>query len=144
VTAGTGARAHMGTGVAFLSRAAGPLCLCALVLSCTDPRPRIAPPTVQVIVPSNLRVRSPGTIPVSIYTYDAQGLDQLLVSVRSGHPTLDGDSTIVLTNPNEETVDVVWQVPADIPLGTLITLSAKAKNTIGFVSADSVLLAVQP
>lgn len=115
-----------------------------VVLGCTDPRPRIAPPIVQVLVSSTLTVTSPGSIPVSIYAYDVQGLDQVLVSVRSGQPTLDGDSTFVFTNQNEQTLSLVWPVPQNIPLGTRITLAAKARNLIGFTALDSVVLAVQP
>lgn len=111
--------------------------------ACTDPRPRVAPPTVRIQVSSTLQVTSPGTIPAAIYVYDVQGLDQVVVSVRSGQPTLDGDSTFVFTNQNEQTVNVAWHVPPSIPNGTRISLSAKAKNLIGLVAADSVVLAVQ-
>jgi hypothetical protein len=89
-------------------------------------------------------VRSPGTIPLSIYAYDAQGLDLVLVSVRSGYPTLDGDSLLAFTQPNEQTIGVVWPVPPNLPLGTQITVAAKARNVIGFAAVDTLFLAVQP
>lgn len=125
-----------------MSRAPVPVCLCALLLACTDPRARPAPPTVQIIVSPTIHVTSPGTIPVSVYAYDAQGLDRLFVSVRSGYPGLQGDSTYLFSNLNEQTMNVLWEVPPGIPFGTQVTLTAKAKNFIGFTATDSAVVTV--
>ena len=143
MTAGTGAQAHRRTGWTFLCRASVPLCLCALWLSCTDPRARVAPPTVQVILPPNLYVRSPGTIPASIYGYDFQGFDSLHVSLRSAIPQLNGDSLYLFPDTTEATTDVVWNVPSGVPAGTQITLIAKLWNLVGFAATDSVILTSQ-
>ncbi len=91
-----------------------------------------------------IRVTSPGTIPVSIYAYDAQGLDQVLVTVHAGISGLDGDTTFALGDQNELTVNLVWPVPQNVPIGTQITLGAKARNVIGFSGFDTLLVAVQP
>ncbi len=130
--------------VGRLFRASVRLCVCASVLSCTDPRPRIAAPTVDRLVSSSLRITSPGSMPLAIYAYDPQGLDQVLVTIRSGHPTLDGDTTLVFTEQNEQTLNLVWPVPAGIAAGTGITLAAKVKNVIGFETSDTLRFTVQP
>jgi hypothetical protein len=126
-----------------VSRAAVRLCLCALLAACTDPRARPAPPTVQVLVSQTLHVTSPGTIIVEVYAYDPQGLDRLFVTVRSGYPTLQGDSTYFFTAPNEQTMRVLWAVPPGIPVGAQITFVAKANNVVGFTASDSTILPVQ-
>ena len=86
---------------------------------------------------------SPGSIPASIYAYDSQGLDRLVVSVRSDSGTFQGDSTYLFAGTNEQTMNVLWTVPVGIPFQSRITLIAKAKNLIGFTATDSVILTVQ-
>ncbi len=143
MTAGTGAQAHRGTVRALLSRASVPLCLCALLFSCTDPRARVAPPTVEVIVSPNIYVRSPGSIPASIYCYDFTGFDSLHVVLRSSVPQLNGDSLYLFPDTTESTQDVDWTVPSGVPAGTKITLVAKLWNLVGFAATDSVILTSQ-
>lgn len=126
-----------------LLRASVLLVVGASVWCCTDPRSRIAAPTVKLQVSQTLKVTSPGTIPLSIYAYDPQGLDRVLVNVRSGYATLDGDSTLVFTEQYEQTLNLVWLVPDRIPVGTQITLAAKARNVIGFDGSDTLVLPVQ-
>ena len=142
MTAGTGARAHGGTGRQRLRRASVPLCLCALQLHCTDPRARVAPPTVRVLV-ATFNVTSPGIIPASIYGYDARGFDSLHVGLRSAIPLLNGDSLYLFPDTTEATQDVVWTVPSGVPAGTKITLVAKLWNLVGFAATDSVILTSQ-
>jgi len=125
------------TGRAFL-----PLCVCASVLSCTDPRARVAPPTVQVNVGTS-EVVSPGHIPASIYAFAFQGFDSLRVILRSAVPALNGDSLYLFPDTTEATTDVSWTVPAGVPAGTKITLLAKVWNLIGFAASDSVVLTSQ-
>lgn len=139
---GTGARAHGRTGWAFLRRAPVPLCVCALLLACTDPRARVAPPTVQVLVGTSTVV-SPGHIPASIYAYAFQGFDSLRVMLRSAVPQLNGDSLYLFPDTTEATTDVIWTVPSGVPAGTKITLVAKVWNLIGFAASDSVVLTSQ-
>jgi len=143
VTAGTGARAHRGTVRAWLSRAPVPLCLCALLLSCTDPRARVTPPTIRITVSPIFQVHSPGTIPTSVYAYDFQGFDSVDVAVRSTGAPLNADSLFLYPDTTEATTDVVWSVPAGIPLGTKITVAAKVWNLVGFVATDSSVVTIQ-
>ncbi len=127
-----------------MRRASVPLCFCALLIACTDPRARVAAPTVKLYASSAIQVTSPGTIPVSIYAYDVQGLDQVLVTIHAGISGLDGDTTFVLSDQNEQTLSLVWPVPHNVPAGTQITLAAKARNVIGFAAFDTLLVTVQP
>ena len=116
------------------------LCLCAAIVACTDPRARVAPPTVQVIVSPGLHVRSPGTIPASIYAYAFEGFDSLRVALRTGVPGFGGDSLYLFPDTTEATTGVVWTVPSGVAAGTRITLVAKVWNLIGFAASDSVVL----
>jgi len=126
-----------------LARAAVPLCLCAAALTCTDPRARVAPPTVRVTVAPVFQVHSPGTIPTSVYAYDFQGFDSLHVTERSDFPGLNGDSLYLFPDTTEATTSVLWTVPAGVPLGTQITVSAKVWNLVGFVAIDSSTVTIQ-
>ncbi len=120
-----------------------PLCLCALWLSCTDPRARVAPPTIRITVSPILQVHSPGTIPTSVYTYDFQGFDSVDVTERSSAAPLNADSLFLYPDTTEATTDVVWAVPSGIPLGTKITVAAKVWNLVGFVATDSSIVTIQ-
>jgi hypothetical protein len=114
------------------------------MLSCTDPRARVRPPTIQVTVSPGLQVRSPGTIPASIYCADFQGFDSLRVALRStSAPQLDGDSLYLFPDTTVATTTVVWSVPSGVPAGSRITLVAKVWNLVGFVASDSVILTSQ-
>jgi hypothetical protein len=95
---------------------------------------------VQVIVAPGTRVRSPGTIPASIYAYDFQGFDSLHVTLRSALPQLGGDSLYLFPDTTQATTGVVWSVPSGVPAGTKVTLVAKVWNLIGFAASDSVIL----
>jgi hypothetical protein len=111
-------------------------------LGCTDPRPRIAPPSVQILVSKTIHVTSPGNFTVSIYAYDVQGLDRLAVSFRNDSTSFQTDSTYFFTSTNEQTMNVVWSLPPGIPYGAQITLVAKVFNVIGFASSDTLFLPV--
>jgi len=120
------------------------LSLCACLLACTDPRARPAPPTVQVLAAAGQRVTSPGTVLASIYATDVQGLDSIVVSLRSTFSALQGDSTFLLPDTTAQTTNVIWTVPSGVPSGTSIVLRATAYNLIGFAARDSAVLTVEP
>jgi len=153
VTEGRGAQAHRRTAAEGTSRApvppcprAGlllPLCLCALWLSCTDPRARVEPPTVRVTVSPIFQVHSPGTIPTSVYAYDVEGFDSVRIALRSSVTAVNADSLLLFPDTTEATTDVVWAVPSGVPLGTQITVFAKVWNLVGFGASDSVIVTIQ-
>lgn len=109
-------------------------------LGCTDPRSRVEPPTVQIVLAPGLHVRSPGQIAASVYAYAFQGFDSIRVSLASGVPGLGGDSLYLYPDTTEATTPVVWDVPTGVPPGTRITLVAKVWNLIGFAATDSAFL----
>jgi hypothetical protein len=111
------------------------------MLACTDPRARVPPPTIQVTVSPSLQVRSPGSIPASIYAADFQGFDSVRVALRSATaPQLNGDSLYLFPDTTAATTDVLWNVPSGVPVGTQIVLVAKVWNLVGFAATDSVIL----
>jgi hypothetical protein len=118
------------------------LCVCACALACTDPRARPAPPAVEILIPT-FTVHSPGVIAASVVAHDLAGMDSLHVSVQSPDPRLRGDSLYLEPDTTDVTLNVVWNVPDSLPVGTQITLVAKAWNLLGFTAADSVILTSQ-
>jgi hypothetical protein len=133
-----GARTRGSTAVRLLR-----LCVCASVIACTDPRPRVAPPTIQVLVNITDHPKSPGDIFAAIHAFDAAGFDSVHVTLKSNAPGFGGDSLYLFPDTTEATLNVHWTVPAGIPAGTPITLSAKVWNLIGFAASDSALLTSQ-
>ena len=142
MTAGTGAWGHRGTG-RLLARASVPLCLSALLLQCTDPRARPAPPSVQLYVPAGVAVHSPGTVGASVVIFDAQGVDSVHMTLKSALPDLQGDSLFLIPDTTDFTQSVLWTIPSGVPAGTRITLGAKAWDLLGFAGADSLVLTSQ-
>jgi hypothetical protein len=132
-------------GVASLTRGAGFCCALAGIIAlgaCTDPRPRPAPPTVQVTLDANHPITSPGEIIGSIYAYDEHGLDSIIVSIHSADERLIGDSTFFSSDPFETTRPLIWQVPAGMSAGTGIQVVVRVVSYIGFAAADTVFGAV--
>lgn len=149
---GTAARAHGGTGrrsprapvpLCPCARFLVPLCLCASVITCTDPRARPAPPAVRVYLAPGVVVRSPGTIAVSAVVFDVQGVDSVHMTLKSTYPGLQGDSLYLVADTTDYTQSVLWSVPAGVPAGTTFTLGAKAWNLLGFAGADSTVATSQ-
>ena len=132
--------------VAPSARCAGLCCalagIVALGAGCTDPRSRPGPPTVQVTLEAGHTINSPGSILGSIYAYDENGLDSIVVSIHSADERLIGDSTFFSSEPFETTRPLVWQVPAGMSAGTGIQVVARVVNYIGFAAADTVFAAV--
>ena len=150
MTADTGTPARGGTGrtsdaarLARVLRGAVPLGLCAWALCCTDPRARVAPPTLRVTLFPIVQVHSPGSIGASIYAYDFQGFDSLRVVLRSSAAPLNGDSLYLFPDTTEATTDVLWDVPSGIPAGTQATVAAKVWNLVGFAASDSVIVTIE-
>ena len=141
---GTEAQRHRGTATTRLFCASVPLCLCASLLSCTDPRARPAPPIVDLSVAPSFQLTSPGDILGSVYAFDEDGLDNLTLSVRSAADTsLNADSLILLSGDPETTRQVHWTVPAGLPVGSRVDVVARVVDFLGFASSDSLHLTVQ-
>lgn len=140
MTAGTAAQTHRRTGSL---RAAVRLCACALLLSCTDPRGRPAPPIVRVSFAPAFQLTTPGTLLGSLYAFDEDGLNELTISVRSLGGVLMGDSTVSLFGEVEVTRQIQWHVPPNIVPGSLVTLAVTVTDFAGFQTSDTLRLTVQ-
>lgn len=113
-----------------------------LLVACTDPRARPVAPTVTLSFAPSFELKSPGSVAASIYLFDEDGLKSLEISVVSADSTLVGDSTILIGDLSLVR-PVNWQVPSGIPIGTAVTLIARAQDFKGFVTADTAHLSVQ-
>jgi hypothetical protein len=114
-----------------------------LLLSCTDPRARPVPPLVQITVSPTLVLSSPGTIAASLFTYDADGLSSLFLSVRSADAKLVGDSAIAFAGDQQVTHVINWTVPSGMSVGTAVTLAVKVVDQAGFATLDTLHLTIQ-
>ncbi|MFI5207786.1 MAG: hypothetical protein ACHQX4_07180 [Gemmatimonadales bacterium] len=122
---------------------AGAAAAILLLACCTDPRARPVAPIVQLSFAPGFRLKSPGSVVASLYLFDEDGLDSLDVSVRSADSALVGDSITLFGGDQELTLPVSWQVPSGIPIGTAVTLIARARDFKGFITADTAHLSVQ-
>jgi len=114
-----------------------------LLVSCTDPRSRPAPPIVDAAVAPSFQLTSPGTIIGSLYMFDDDGLDALDLSIRVAGFSYEGDSTILLSGLPEETRPINWNLPPGIIVGTQVTVIARVSDFAGFASSDSLFLTVE-
>jgi len=98
---------------------------------------------VRLYLAPGLVVQSPGTVAASVALYDAEGMDSLHLTVTSAYPSLQGDSLYFLPDTTDYTQSITWTVPSGLPLGTKITLGAKAWDLLGFVGTDSAVVTTQ-
>lgn len=140
----TDARTHRDDRARRLYCASVRLCVCLLLLSCTDPRARPVTPTIQLQLSPGLQVVSPGTLSHSVYAYDADGLGLVRVSIGTADSALSADSTRLPPEAFETTLTYAWSVPAGIPEGTTVRLIALVTDLTGFEAADTALFQVQP
>jgi hypothetical protein len=117
--------------------------LVLLLVACVDPRERPVAPTVQLSFAPSYKLKSPGSVAASLYLFDLDGLKSLDITVTSAESSLVGDSAIALNGELTLLRPVSWQVPAGIPIGTAVTLIARAQDFKGFVTADTAHLSVQ-
>lgn len=81
----------------------------------------------------------------SVYAYDGDGLDRVVLSVTSEDGVLTGDTTLFpgTTNPYENTWPIAWPVPAGIATGTAIRVWARALDYMGFAAVDTAVAIVR-
>ncbi len=120
-----------------------PLCLCALLLSCTDPRGRPEPPILDLQVPPSQVVTSPGTVTGSLYAYDDDGLKSIQMVFRVAGGAVIADSTDFLNAPFEVTRPLTFHVPEGLASGTVLRLVVRAYDFLDVMAADSLGLTVQ-
>ena len=114
-----------------------------LVSGCTDPRARPVPPLVEVQFGATFMLTSPGQILGAVHLFDDDGLSTLELSVFSDDSSFAGDSTIFLAGNFDFTRPINWLVPTGLATGTFVTVVARALDFAGFVTSDTVKLAVQ-
>ena len=115
----------------------------SLLLACTDPRARPAPPQVELSFSPNLVVRSPGAIVGSLYAYDADGINSIVVEIRSEDSLFVFNGPITLSDLFEVTQSLGYNVPGGLAIGTRISLVVTATDFIGFTASDSAFFTVQ-
>ena len=114
-----------------------------LLVSCTDPRARPAPPVLEVLVSPSFELHTPGTILASLHAFDEEGLNFLEMSIRNTTGTLTGDSLVVLDGVPELTRPIIWQVPAGLLIGSQVSLAVRVMDLTGFASVDTLHFTVQ-
>lgn len=111
------------------------LCLAA---SCLSERPRPGPPTIAFSL-SKGTVQSPDTLIVSVRAADPDGLDSVWVQLANGPPVgADGLFDEVLEGPFRVTV------PSGLPQGSVLPLTVRARDVVGFESERDSTVRVGP
>ncbi len=116
--------------------------VCAAAFSCTDPRPRPLSPEVDVQFVSTTAT-SPDTVAGSLYAFDADGLRDLVLTVRSSDSGFALDSTLFIAGTTELTRGLVLSLPAGRPVGSTIRFRARVTDEAGFAASDSFDLVIQ-
>jgi len=122
-------------------RAVG-LSIVLLLLGCTDPRARPVAPVLDLEFGTSRDVSSPGRIEGLLYTFDADGIQQIVQQLRAGDSLLL-DSTILLGSDQEVIRNVTLAVPRGLPIGTRVRFRAVVTDWVNFVTADSVVFTVK-
>ncbi len=117
------------------------LCVCAALAGCTDPRGRPVSPEVDLQFVS-ATATSPDTIVGSLYAFDADGLRDLVLTVRSSDSGFALDSTLFIAGTTELTRGLVLSLPAGRPVGSTIRVRARVTDEAGFAASDSVDLVI--
>ncbi len=140
---GTGAWGHRGTVASLQFRASVPPCLCAALLACTDPRARPVPPDVRLTFAGPATTTSPDTLFGSLYLFDADGLDQLQLTLKAADGSPLTDSLFAFAFEPEVTRGVAFEVPAGRPAGSILRIVARARDAAGFWGADSTVFTIE-
>jgi hypothetical protein len=118
-------------------------CLWALLLSCSDPRPRPAPPAVDLSFAATLVVKSPGSIAGSLFVSDGDGINTIQAAIRSSDSTFVVNAPITPADLFQATQPIRYNVPPGMPIGTRIRLVVTVTDFVGFTSSDSAFFTVQ-
>ncbi len=86
---------------------------------------------------------SPDTVAGSLYAFDADGLRDLVLSVRSSDSGFALDSTLFIAGTTEVTRGMFLIFPAGRPAGSTIRVRVRITDEAGFAASDSVDLAIQ-
>ncbi|MFQ5551818.1 MAG: hypothetical protein ACE5FJ_11345 [Gemmatimonadales bacterium] len=125
-----------------LSRTLLLLTIGAATLGACDPqRIRPGPPRIDIEIPNNGDVLSPDTIVIRVTAVDNDGLDSLVVRYL-------GNVIDVNTGFNvESSAEIQLTVPGGLPVGTNLTVAARAIDLKGQATDESAelrVIAVQP
>ena len=119
--------------------------LCAFfALSCTDPRARPVPPSVDLLFTPGLVVTSPGTIAGSLHAYDVDGLANLRLELFTADNAVAIDSFVALDPEVEQIRGLSFQIPDGLAVGTQLTLVTMVSDQAGFQTTDSTFFTTQP
>ena len=107
-----------------------------LGLGCSPDRLRPGPPRVTIEVPVGSTVFSPDTLPLLVVATDPNGLDSLNVDFL-------GTTETVNTFFEAEAEGIfLWPIPAGLLPGTLLTITARAKDLTGQTTTVSATVTV--
>ena len=113
------------------------------LVSCTDPRARPVPPSVDLLFAPGLVVTSPGDLTGSLYAYDVDGLANLRLELFSADSALAIDSFLALNPEVDQIRGLNFQIPDGLAVGTLLTLVTTVSDQAGFQSTDSTFFTTQ-
>ena len=141
---GTDAQAHRRTGRGVLRCASVPLCLCALLASCAEPRARPVPPDIELVFDTSQAVHSPGTLTGAVNVHASGGLDFLHLRLATADSAFVLDTLEGYAGEQDLVRSVTWEVTPGLAPGTTLHFTVTARDFIGFQTADSTSFRTQP
>jgi hypothetical protein len=118
------------------------LLLVALLLSCTDPRARPVPPTVELAFAPGTVVTSPDTLRGTLYAFAADGLAEVRVMLKSSDSNLQLDSSYNADDPFELNRFLTYAIPPGLAVGTTLQVTGRAEDFVGFFAVDTVTFTI--
>ena len=89
------------------------------------------PPKLTITPPANNQVRLNTDVKISVHITDEIGTSQVFFETSSNNNNFRDRSTIIASGSSDTTVTFDWQVPDNIPTGTMITLYALGEDLSG-------------
>jgi len=108
-----------------------------LLVACGDPRGRLAPPTVEVTLADGGTVPTPGVLRATVHATDENGLDSIVVSVRSSDLRIAEDTAFFALDAFDTSHDLEWLVPAGLADSTRVQVVARVVSYLRFSASDT-------
>ena len=89
------------------------------------------PPKLTITPPANNQVRLNTDVKIAVHITDEIGTSQVFFEASSNNNNFRDRSTIIASGSADATVSFDWQVPDNIPTGTMITLYALGEDLSG-------------
>jgi hypothetical protein len=108
-----------------------------LALACSEPRARPVPPDIELAFDTAQAIHSPGTLTGTVNVHASGGLDLLHIRLSTADSVFVLDTLEGYAGEQDLARAVTWEISPGLPVGTTLSFTVKARDFIGFETADS-------